>query len=200
MEKLFIEYHNPRDLVPYENNARHHEEVDLNAIRKSIHEFGFNDPIGIWSDQLIIVEGHGRQLAAIEEGLDEVPCIRRDHMTEEQRRGYALAHNKTAELSKWDFGRLDEELAGIKTIKMEDFGFEPVTTDLGDDFESVLGGVEKLPESRVVVASVSLFGTQSDVIAMARIPEDKAETLIERVSQLTEEELAKALEGGVYGI
>lgn len=119
-----LEYHDPRELVAYEQNARDHKDLDVEAIRASIREFGFNDPIGIWSDQNVIVEGHGRQMAAIDEGLDKVPCIRLDHLTDEERRAYALAHNKTAELSEWNFETLDLELAGIKEIDMSAFGFD----------------------------------------------------------------------------
>ena len=119
-----LEYHDPRELVAYEQNAREHKDLDIEAIRASIREFGFNDPIGIWSDKNIIVEGHGRQMAAIYEGLDKVPCIRLDHLTDEERRAYALAHNKTAELSAWNFEALDAELAGIKEIDMSAFGFD----------------------------------------------------------------------------
>lgn len=126
MRGLQIEYHDPNELKPYDNNAREHNQEDIDAIRASIQEFGFNDPIGIWSDENLIVEGHGRQLAAIAEGLTEVPCIRLDHLTDEQRRAYALAHNKTAELSQWDFMNLDMELAGIEEIDMTAFGFMPV--------------------------------------------------------------------------
>ena len=66
-----------------------------------------------------------RQIAALEMGLDEVPCIRLDHMTDEQRRDYAIRHNRTAELSAWDFGKLEEELADldIAGFDMMDFGF-----------------------------------------------------------------------------
>ena len=126
MEDIRIEYHDPRDLKAYDKNARAHKKKDIEAIRASIREFGFNDPIGIWSDENLIVEGHGRQIAAIEEGLTEVPCIRLDHLSDEQRRAYALAHNKTAELSEWNFGVLDVELAGIREIDMTALGFEPI--------------------------------------------------------------------------
>ena len=137
MSELRIEYHNPNELKPYENNARDHKEEDIEAIRESIREFGFNDPIGIWSDENLIVEGHGRQLAAIAEGLDSVPCIRLDHLTDEQRRAYALAHNKTAELSGWDFSKLEFELTGIQEIDMAAFGFNPVeNTQSADWFEN----------------------------------------------------------------
>ena len=140
MTELRIEYHDPRELKPYENNAREHKDEDVEAIRESIRQFGFNDPIGIWSDDNLIVEGHGRQLAAIAEGMDSVPCIRLDHLTDEQRRAYALAHNKTAELSMWDFKMLDFELGGITEIDMTAFGFDVKGPDevVEDDFEIVL--------------------------------------------------------------
>lgn len=133
MNKMQIVWMDPRELKPYERNARKHEKKDLDAIRASIREFGFNDPIGIWSDENLIVEGHGRQLAAIEEGLESVPCIRLDHLTDEERRAYALAHNKTAELSEWNIQALDIELAGIKEIDMAALGFSPADVELTPD-------------------------------------------------------------------
>lgn len=102
MDELRIEYLPVSALKEYERNARKHEKEDVDAIVASIREFGFLDPIGIWSEQNIIVEGHGRLLAARELGMETVPCIRLDELTEEQRRAYALAHNRTAELSEWD--------------------------------------------------------------------------------------------------
>lgn len=112
------------DLMPYENNARKHTDDDVQTIINSIRDFGFNDPIGIWSDKNIIVEGHGRLMAAKKLGMTEVPCIRLDHLNDEQRRAYTLAHNKTTENSEWDFDTLFEELDRIIDIDMDDFGFE----------------------------------------------------------------------------
>lgn len=123
MRQLKIEYLTLDQLKPYAKNARAHHPDDVKAIVNSICEFGFDDPIGIWGDNEI-VEGHGRLLAAQEIGLDRVPCIRLDHLTDEQRRAYALAHNKTAELSGWNFELLDAELSGIDDIDMSLFGFE----------------------------------------------------------------------------
>ena len=123
-ENLKIEYYDPRILKPYKNNTRHHEDMDINAIRESIREFGFADPIGVWSDELLIVEGHGRQLAAIEEGIDKVPCIRLDWMTDEERRAYAIAHNRTAELSSWDTDLLQLELSTLKEMDLSSLKLE----------------------------------------------------------------------------
>lgn len=128
MEELKIVYLPPDCLTPYKKNARRHAEEDLATIRASIQRFGFRDPIAVWGPQNIIVEGHGRQIVAKQLGLDSVPVIRLDDMTDEQRRAYALAHNKTAELSGWDFLTLEEELAELDTdFDMSQFGFEDMT-------------------------------------------------------------------------
>ena len=112
--KLEIVYLDPHELTPYENNTRKHSPEDIEQIKASIQADGFNDPIGVWGENNLIVEGHGRQIAALEMGLDKVPCIRLDHMTETQRRDYAIRHNRTAELSGWDFGKLEEEIAALE--------------------------------------------------------------------------------------
>ena len=134
--ELKIEYLSVNNLTPYENNARKHETEDVEYIKNSIKEFGMNDPIGIWSDKNIIVEGHGRLIACKSLGIKEVPCIRLDNLTDEQRKAYALAHNKTAEMSAWDFDLLDEELDKIFNIDMGDFGFDlKVEKDTDDEQE-----------------------------------------------------------------
>lgn len=120
MQELKIEYLSPEELTPYENNTRKHAPEDIEQIKKSILEDGFNDPIGIWGEKNIIVEGHGRQIASLELHLEKVPCIRLDHMTDKQRRDYAIRHNRTAELSNWDFSKLEEEIAQLE-IEGSDF-------------------------------------------------------------------------------
>lgn len=107
---LKIEYVDVAKLKPYDKNTRKHEDYDVSQIAKSIEQYGFNDPIGIWGKDNIIVEGHGRLLAAKKLGMDKVPCIRLDDLTDEQRREYAIMHNKTAELSMWDFDLLAAEI------------------------------------------------------------------------------------------
>ena len=126
MAELKIVYLDPAELTPYENNTRKHAPSDIESIKKSIEQDGFNDTIGIWGENNIIVEGHGRQIAAVEMGLKKVPCIRLDHLTDTQRREYAIRHNRTAELSAWDFTALEEELAAldINGIDMSDLNFD----------------------------------------------------------------------------
>ena len=123
MDNLKIEYLPVEDLVPYQNNARKHTNTDVSAIAKSIEMFGFDDPIGIWKGN-VIIEGHGRLMAAKQLGMETVPVIRLDHLTDEERRSYALVHNKTAEMSGWDFEKLELELSELPEIDMADFGFE----------------------------------------------------------------------------
>ena len=118
--ELKIEYLPIKALKPYEKNTRKHQKKDVDNIAKSIEKFGMNDPIGIWKDN-IIVEGHGRMLACQQLGMTDVPCVRLDHLTDEQRREYAIAHNATAELSEWDFDILSDELGDLD---FSDFDFD----------------------------------------------------------------------------
>ena len=130
MNELKVVYLSPNELTPYEKNSRKHAPADIDQIKESILQDGFNDPIGIWGEKNIIVEGHGRYIASLELHLDKVPCIRLDHLTDDQRRDYAIRHNRTAELSSWDFKTLEEELAQLE-IEGHDF------SGLNFDFDSL---------------------------------------------------------------
>lgn len=127
---LSIEYVDINSITPYEHNARAHKDADVEAIKNSILKFGFKDPIGIWHNT--IVEGHGRLLAAKALGMDKVPVIRLDDLSDEQRRAYALAHNKTAELSDWDWDVLASELEELSDFDMSEFGFDVPEIDVDE--------------------------------------------------------------------
>ena len=123
--ELKISYLPIKALKPYEKNTRKHQKKDVDNIARSIEKYGMCDAIGIWGEQNIIVEGHGRMLACKQLGMTEVPCVRLDHLTDEQRREYAIAHNATAELSEWDFDILPDELAELDLSDFDfDFGIE----------------------------------------------------------------------------
>ena len=115
-------------VIPYENNPRYNENA-VDAVARSIEEFGFQQPIVVDKDYVIIV-GHTRHKAAKRLGLETVPCVVADHLTEEQVRAYRLADNKVGELAKWDFYKLDVEMEGIENIDMGDFGFDLGSVDI----------------------------------------------------------------------
>ena len=122
-DKMEIIKLNINDITPYEKNAKIHTESQIEQIKKSIQEFGMNDPIAVWGDKNTIVEGHGRLEALKQLGYTEVDCIRLDHLTDEERKAYTLAHNKINMNTGFDIDLLDEELDSIEDIDMEDFGF-----------------------------------------------------------------------------
>ena len=105
------------DLIPYARNARTHSDAQVAQIAGSIREFGFANPVLIDSENGIIA-GHGRVMAAIKLGLNKVPCVRLDHLSENQKRAYIIADNKLALNAGWDDDMLELELGELKD---EDF-------------------------------------------------------------------------------
>ena len=150
------------ELIPYANNPRDNERA-VEAVASSIREFGFKVPVVIDKNN-IIVAGHTRVLASKEIGLEKVPCIVADDLTDEQIKAFRLADNKTAELAEWDFSKLEQELAELSNIDMEQFGFdemiEPEVTEPNDDPEEIaeqitvpktqLGDIYQLGEHRLI--------------------------------------------------
>lgn len=179
---LKIEYVPIETLTPYEKNARKHLDFDIDVIAKSIEEFGMNDPIGVWGDKNIIIEGHGRLLALKKLGYKEVPIIHLDHLNDEQRKAYALAHNRSAELSSWDddvlFAELDalehdfdlESLGFGEFLKIEEEEVEPhddefdVDQFLKETAVSKLGDIYVLGKHRLMCGDST---KKEDVIALA---------------------------------
>lgn len=113
------------DLKPYENNAKKHGKKQLEKLTQSIKEFGFISPVLIDKDYNIIA-GHGRTEAAKIAGLDSVPCVIADGLTDEQRRAYILADNKLAELSEWDKSLVNLELKSLQGFDMSTFDLKPL--------------------------------------------------------------------------
>lgn len=130
MQKLKIEYVDINSIKPYKKNAKKHPRSQIEQIKNSIEQFGMDDPIAIWKDE--IVEGHGRLEALKELDYKEVPIIRLDHLTDEQRKAYALVHNKLTMNSDFDVDLLNEELENIIDIDMSEFDF---SIDIDDDFK-----------------------------------------------------------------
>jgi hypothetical protein len=126
---------NIEEIKPYKNNAKIHTAEQIEQIKNSIKEFGFNDPIAIWGKENLVVEGHGRLLAVKELGYKEVDCIRLDHLTDEERRAYTLAHNKLTMNTDFHGDLLSDELSEILNINMEDFGFGKIEDMVDEDNE-----------------------------------------------------------------
>lgn len=130
MDKLKIVYKKIDDLTPYENNPRLNDNA-VDAVAKSIEEFGFKVPIVIDKDG-VIVAGHTRLKAAKQLQIDEVPCIIADDLSDEELKAFRLADNKVSELAEWDFEKLEAELTDID-FDMSDFGFDFNTIDEESD-------------------------------------------------------------------
>lgn len=112
---------NIKDIKPYEKNPRKNDSA-VEQVANSISEFGFKVPVVIDKDNVIVC-GHTRYKAAKKLGLEVVPCVVADDLTEEQIKAYRLADNKVSELAEWDIDLLGEELGEIFDIDMSDFGF-----------------------------------------------------------------------------
>lgn len=109
------------ELIDYENNPRHNEAA-IGKVAASIEAFGFKVPIVIDKDNVIIA-GHTRRKAAERLGLQTVPCIIADDLTEEQVKAFRLADNKTSEFAEWDFEKLNEELAELRDMDFDMLAF-----------------------------------------------------------------------------
>lgn len=116
----------------YENNAKLHPCEQIEQIKKSIQEFGNNDPIAI-DENNVIIEGHGRYMALKELGFSEIEVIKLTHLTEEKKKAYILAHNKLTMNTDFDVQLLNEELGDIIDIDMSDFGFDLSFDDEEDE-------------------------------------------------------------------
>ena len=113
---LKINYRGTGELIPYVNNSRTHSDKQVQQVASSIKEFGFTNPILI-DEESGIIAGHGRLLAAEKLGLDEVPTITLEGLTETQRKAYVIADNKLALNSGWDDELLKVELENLSSAE-----------------------------------------------------------------------------------
>lgn len=141
MENIRVEYKNISEIKPYKNNPRKNDRA-VDAVARSIKEFGFRNPI-IVSAAGEIIAGHTRLKAAQKLGVEKVPVVEADDLTDEQVKAYRIADNRTGELSSWDFELLENEISEITEFDMEALGFaglepnfenlEEMTSDDDDD-------------------------------------------------------------------
>jgi len=158
------------ELRLYEKNARIHPEEQIEQLTKSIKSFGFLSPVIIDSDKNVIA-GHGRIEAAKRAGLESVPCVNVDGLTDEQRRAYILADNRLSELSKWNKQIVETELADLAEfdidLSLTGFSFSPVdiTFDLIEEeteFEPELEDVAEKAKEKFNQIMETLEETRPD--------------------------------------
>lgn len=127
-EKMQIVEKKIEEIKPYENNPRKNDDA-VKYVANSIKEFGFKVPIVIDKNN-VIVAGHTRYKASKKLGIDIVPCVVADDLTQKQINAFRLVDNKTAEMAVWDDGKLKEELEQIFDINMKDFGFDDIEKEI----------------------------------------------------------------------
>ena len=128
-------------LIPYARNARTHSKEQILQLRASLREFGFVNPV-IVDRELNIIAGHGRILAAKEEGLEEVPCVFVEHLTEAQKRAYIIADNRLALSAGWDAEMLAVELADLE---LADFDLDLLGFDAAE-LNKYMGDLENVED------------------------------------------------------
>ena len=136
-----IIYKKVQDLIPYVNNSRTHSEEQVNQICSSINEFGFTNPLLI-DEKDSIIAGHGRLMASKKLGMEEVPCIVLEGLTEAQKKAYIIADNKMALNAGWDEELLKIELENLKEL---DFDLELTGFNI-DELDDILGKNEEEAE------------------------------------------------------
>lgn len=133
--KLSVEYIPIEQVKPYENNPRVNDAA-VNKVAASIQEFGWQQPIVVDKDNVVIV-GHTRLKAAQQLGFDEVPIHVASELDEEKVKAYRLADNRTNEFAEWDIGKLEDELKAIDDsdfdFDMDTFGFDGIESPEIDD-------------------------------------------------------------------
>lgn len=142
-----------QDIKPYENNPRNNEKA-VDKVAESIKQFGFKVPIVVDKEN-VIVAGHTRYKAALKLGLESVPCVVADDLTDKQIKAFRLADNKVAEFSEWDFEALEKELDDLDDWDFEAFGFESddvnFTNDFDDNFEYESDDLNRESEANTLV-------------------------------------------------
>lgn len=142
--KLKIEYRKVSELLPYARNARTHSDAQVSQLAASIKEFGFNNPVAIDADGMILC-GHGRVMAAQKLGLTEVPTVCLSHLSSTQKKAYILADNKLALNAGWDndmlkveledlkFSNFDLDLVGFSTEELDEIMNQDEEPEVEDD-------------------------------------------------------------------
>ena len=174
---------NLKDIKPYEKNPRKNDNA-VEYVANSIKEFGFQQPIVIDKNG-VIVAGHTRYKASKKLGLEKVPCIIADDLTDEQIKAYRLADNKVSEKSGWDFNLLNNELSEILNIDMKMFDFNKLGTGSGENPYT----------QKINIPQYEITGEKPDILEL--VDDEKTNELIEEIkkSNVTKKEKDFLIQG-----
>ena len=174
---------NLKDIKPYEKNPRKNDNA-VEYVANSIKEFGFQQPIVIDKNNVIVC-GHTRYKASKKLGLEKVPCVVADDLTDEQIKAYRLADNKVSEKSEWDFDLLQDELSEILNINMELFDFNKLGTGSGENPYT----------QKINIPQYEITGEKPDILEL--VDDEKTNNLIEEIkkSNVTKKEKDFLIQG-----
>lgn len=184
MKEREIQYCNPEELIPYEKNPRDNR-LAIEDVVRSIEEYGFTNPILV-NEEKVILAGHTRREAAILAGMERVPYIVVDGLTENQQRAYRLADNKLSELALWDEDLLKEELEDLldADYDLSLTGFSDVDlADILKDEEDLEDIEPEEPKEKKTTLPMLRFGSNS-----VRITQDELIMLSNRYNEYVEAE------------
>ena len=184
MKEREVQYCSPEELIPYEKNPRDNR-LAIDDVVRSIEEYGFTNPILV-NEEKVILAGHTRREAAILAGMERVPYIVVDGLTEAQQRAYRLADNKLSELALWDEDLLKEELEDLldADYDLSLTGFSDVDlTDLLKDEEDLEDIEPEEPKEKKTTLPMLRFGSIS-----VRITQDELIMLSNRYNEYVEAE------------
>ncbi|MBS3937606.1 MAG: site-specific DNA-methyltransferase [Peptococcaceae bacterium] len=153
-------------LVPYARNARTHSKEQILQLRSSLREFGFVNPV-IVDKHYNVIAGHGRILAAKEEGLSVIPCVFAEHLTEAQKRAYIIADNRLALNAGWDAEMLAVEIADLQA---SDFDVSLLGFD-DAELNQLMGNVEDVKDDDFDLSAAleeAAFARRGDVWTLGR--------------------------------
>lgn len=186
-------------LRPYEKNAKVHGEKQLEQLANSIKEFGFLSPCLVERGTYNLIAGHGRVEAARRLGMETVPCVFVEDISEEQRRAYILADNRLTELGGWDYETVDAELKELYEAGFDisltgfELDLDKMETDTGESVK--VDPTVLLPESRVFVVAISAFGVKAETFIEAKLSQEEADHLLSRFDELNATDVVEKLRG-----